>query len=249
MRYTFLLSILTILGLMAVSCRKGELPEENYFGKVEVSLLNLPNTPDIEVRLAGKKLNDDAIVPGASRSFVTLSKDQQQKLEIFKAHTDTLLSDTMINIPSNSTRSLRFAYSKEIGLEGFVTGGDVSPDSIKLQFLNGLGDYYAAYPSMDFQIGNYDFNTGDFVETGLTIKDFSKVKLAPQVFTLPIMDRDGNPLYYYGRFKNTATGEYIPQPNGAGDWFYINSFPSGGVINIIKLYDTDGSVSIEVIEI
>lgn len=246
MRSLFLLFVLAIFGIMVVSCRKGELPDEYYFGKIGVALVGLPNTPDIEVRFNGKKLTD-AIIPGGAGSFEVLSQDG--KLEIFKAHTDSLLADTLINIPPNSTKNFRFAYSEQFGLQGFVAGGEVAADSVKVQFLNTLGDYYDAYPSVDLHLGFFDAVNGGYAETGVVIKNFSKIQLSAEAVTLPISTSDGSPIFYFARLKNAATGEFIPQPSSGTDWFFMTGFFSGGNIHILRFFDTSGDVSIEDIQI
>jgi hypothetical protein len=246
MRSLLLLFILTIACLATiVSCRKGELPDEYYYGKVSVSLVGLPNTPDIEVRFGGKKFSS-TILPGGAGSFEVLS--QEGKLEIFKAHTDSLLADTLITIPPNTERGFRFAYSEAFGLQGFVAGGDVAADSVKIQFLNNLGDYYKAFPSIDLHIGYYDVNVGGFVESGVVIKDFSKVQLSAAV-TLPIKSNDGSTIFYFARVKNASTGEFIVQPSLGSDWFFMTGFDQGGTTQVIRLFDTNGDISIEAIQI
>lgn len=240
----FLLFILAIATLTIVSCRKGELPDEYYYGKVGVSLVGLPNTPDIEVRLAGKKLGGP-IIPGGSGSFEVLSQDGE--LQIFKANTDSLLADTLISIPPNAQRDFRFAYSEAFGLQGFVAGGAVAPDSVRLQFLNNLGDFYDAYPSLDLHIGYYDVNTGGFAETGVVIKGFSKEQLSA-VATLPSLGADGSTIFYFARVKNAATGEFILQPSLGTDWFFMAGF-EGGTTQVLRLYDTSGDIAVEAIQI
>jgi len=256
MRSLFLLFILAVLGLTIISsCRKGELPEEYYFGKIEVSLVALPNTPDIEVHFDGKKLREEPMLPGATANFQLLSREG--KLEIFKANTDTLLADTLISIPPNTGRKFRFAYSEEFGLQGFVAGGDVPADSVKVQFLNNLGAYYDAYPSLDLHIGYRDIVNGGYAETGIVIKDFTKMKLHAQTATLALVwpDGTGTPYRYYARLKNNATGEFIVTPGRSLDWFIITAFDAGGVTDVLKFGNetaetgTDGRVVVEVIQI
>lgn len=235
MRVPFLFLLLLTLILMAGSCRKGDLPEEHYFGKVEISLVELPNTPDISVRFNGKTL-DDTIAPSTSQLFTLLS--QTGKLEIYKTNTDTLLGDTMITILPNTQQNLRFAYSKDFGLQGFVPGGNVAPDSIRVQFLNNLTDYYNAEPSTNLELWVYDLNTGEIKETGMVINGFSNIKLSSDLALLN-QASDGSPVYYIGRLKNTATGEYIMQPGmGTDIWFPpVN----GGSAYVFNLYDEAGA--------
>lgn len=229
---------------MISSCRKGELPDEYYYGKVSVSLVGLPNTPDIEVRLAGKKLGQP-IIPGGSGSFEVLS--QEGELQIFKANTDSLLADTLISLPPNSQKEFRFAYSEAFGLQGFVAGDSVAIDSVTIQFLNNLGDYYAAFPSIDLHIGYYDVVNGGFAESGVIIKDFSKTKLSA-VVTLPALGTDGSTIFYFARIKNAATGEFILQPSLGADWFYMTGF-EGGTTHVLRLFDVSGDISVEDIPI
>jgi len=254
MRSLFLLFILAVLGLTIVSaCRKGELPEEYYFGKIDMALVALPNTPDIEVRFDGNKLREEPMVPGATANFQVRS--QEGKLEIFKANTDTLLADTLISIPPNTGKSFRFAYSQEFGLQGFVAGGDVSADSVKVQFLNNFGAYYDAYPSLDLHIGYRDLVNGGYAETGIVIKDFTKMKLHAQTAVLAVAWPDGAPYRYYGRLKNNATGEFIITPGRTSEWFVVSAFDAGGTTHVLRFNNetaetgTDGRVVMEDIQI
>ncbi|HEY1164502.1 MAG TPA: hypothetical protein VGE90_05025 [Chitinophaga sp.] len=254
MRSLFLLFILAVFGLTTISsCKKGDLPKEYYFGKIEVSLVALPNTPDIEVRFDGKKLREEPMLPGATANFQVLS--QEGKLEIFKANTDTLLADTLISIPPNTGRKFRFAYSEEFGLQGFVAGGNVPADSVRLQFINSFGAYYDAYPSLDLHIGYRDIVNGGYAETGIVIKDFNKKGLHAQTGMVAIAWPDGTPYRYYARLKNNATGEFIVTPGRSIDWFIITAFDAGGVTNVLRFSNetaetgTDGRALVEIIQI
>jgi hypothetical protein len=83
----------------------------------------------------------------------------------------------------------------------------------------------------------------------VVIKNFSKIQLSAEAFTLPISTSDGSPIFYFGRLKNAVTGEFIPQPGSGTDWFFITGFFTGGNIHVLRFYDTSGDVSVEDIQL
>jgi hypothetical protein len=238
MRSLFLV-LLSACFLFTVSCRKGELPEEHYFSKVQVYNLPFPNSPKVDVRFEEEKLG--SIATNFSEIFnLSASKGT---LKIYKAGTDSLLTDTLLTLTANKQQTFRFAYSEELGLNGFVSGGvTVSPDTISFQVLNNLGDFYKAYASISLHICVYNLETGNFDETGYVIDDFNNVKLFGETFTIPYAGADGNPNIYLGRIKDETTGEFILQP-GAGSDFFILPQEYGGASYIFNIQDAAGDIT------
>jgi hypothetical protein len=245
MRSAILLFILATFGLMIASCRKGELPNEYYYGKVSVFLVNLPNTPNIMVRFDGKDLGN-VIVPASSRSYTLPT--QAGKLEIYDAGAGTLVADTMINILANTTQDLRFAYSQDAGIKGFITQTTVSPDSTALQFIHNLDPQY--FPeTLDLYVIFVNNETGNLDETGIVVRGLKKGELNPLLVKLPMNDANGQPITYGVKFKDPATGEYILSP-GSTDPYVFGLPLSNGAFFILDLRDDGfGGVNPVVIEI
>lgn len=245
MRATFLFFVLASISLMVISCRKGELPDEYYYGKVSVFLVNLPNTPSILMRFNGKNLGD-TVVPASSRSFILPS--QEGKLEIFDAKADTLVADTMINVLSNTTQDFRFAYSQDAGIKGFIKQAAVSRDSTAMQFIHKLNQQY--FPeTLDLYVIFVNNQTGTLDETGIVVKGLKKGVLNSMVVALPMNDSSGVPITYGAKFKNTATGEDIFSP-GTSDPYVFGLPLSEGKFYILSLDDDGfGGVNPVVIEL
>jgi len=245
MRATFSFFVLAVLSLMVASCRKGELPEEYYYGKMSVFLVNLPNTPNIMLRFGGKNLGD-TIVPASSRAYTLPS--QAGKLEIYDAGTGSLVADTMINILANTTQDFRFAYSQDAGIKGFIKQTTVAPDSTALQFIHNLDPQY--FPeTLDLYVIFVNNQTGSLDETGIVVKGLKKGELSPQLVTLPMNDATGQPISYGAKFKDPATGEYIFFP-GTTDPYIFGLPLSNGKFFILNLLDDGfGGVNPVVIEI
>lgn len=244
MHYSFLriLFLVTII-LLAGSCKKGELPKEYYYGRLQLSVVPLPNTPSLDVYLNGEKL----AVLEPNGPVTKILPVQKGKLEFYEAGSQELLADTMLNLEANSSVSLRYAYNKDFGLSGFVVGGAVPADSFAVQFMNELSDFYKPYTSVDLEICIYDFNVGWYVPNGEVIENFTATKLSPKRILLPVADADGLSYLYFARMKNNLTGEYIIQPGLGMEFFYLGS-GNGGTNNVLRLEDSGGDVMVTGIE-
>ncbi|HEU4553166.1 MAG TPA: hypothetical protein VFS25_10045 [Chitinophaga sp.] len=229
--FTCLVTIVIVIA--AVSCRKGELPEEHYFGKVAVTLVNLPNTPDLDLYFDGKKLQ--SIAPSNTATEVVLPAGRSGRLEFFKANTDSLLIDSTITISANTAASFRVAYNEEIGLKGFINSASVSPDSVAMQMFETLSDAYYPYTTVDLHIIFVNNQTGNIDETGIVLKNLTKGKLYPDIVKLPVNDESGLPVTYGGRFVDSQTGNVITQPDGFTDLFQLPVTP--GAFYLLNIHD------------
>ncbi|HEY9256390.1 hypothetical protein, partial [Chitinophaga sp.] len=102
--FTLFFSVL----MLAVACRKGDLAEAHYFGKVHIDLMNLPNTPTVMMYFDGKQLDTIKAVGGSS--FV-LPAGGKGKLSAFNAYSKEWLADTLITVAPNGKQQFKFAYS------------------------------------------------------------------------------------------------------------------------------------------
>ncbi|GAA3941822.1 hypothetical protein GCM10022209_41270 [Chitinophaga oryziterrae] len=213
------------------------MPESNYFSRVQVTNIDFPNAPDVDVRFEAKTLGTIA----ASKYETFNLNAGQGRLKIYKANTDTLLADTLVTLTKNTQQSFRFGYSEEFGFKGFVyAGAPISQDTVAFQILNNLGDYYKTY-SIDLHICVFNFDTGNPDETGYVINDFMKTRLSPNTIRLPYAAADGTPYYYLGRLYDRATGTFIVLPSGSDYFLFLQEY--GGAYYIYNVHDDAGDVS------
>lgn len=244
-RLPFLLTVIVFLA----SCRKGEMPEEHYFGKVSITLLNLPNTPRIMMFFDGKQL-DTIRVSGDGSHFI-LPAGKQGKLSAYDAAKQELLADTMIAITANSTQQFRFAYSTELGLKGFIGsggGGSVPVDSVDFQFSNGLSASFYPLEKYDLAFIFADPDTGEILDYPLVLKGWSKGKLSA-VTRLRAVNANGHVYTYAAKLIDPATGQLVLQPDGS-EFFTFGSDNLGGKTQIIPVTnDAAGTISANYIEL
>lgn len=242
-----LLPGLFIVGLAAIlfACADEEGSNEKYYyTSVRVELAALPGASDMEVWFNEEKIGN--VTPGTSGAYSGRVLAGSGTLAVYVKETGRLVADTMLTLTKNDSRSFRIADSPELGIAGWISSEPVSPDSVSVQFLNNLGGYYEAYPALDLHIFYYSSSTGEFLETGWVVEDFSKQTLTQESIKLSYADIDSNPIFYLGKLKNTETGEFLIQPNGS-DWFLLEQTGSGGTAVIYNLTDTDGDVLVTII--
>ncbi|MBC9931250.1 hypothetical protein [Chitinophaga qingshengii] len=222
--------LLVVVALMA-SCRKGELPEEHYVGKVHVTLLNLPNTPKIMMYFDGRQL--DTINPIGGNSFM-VPAGKPGKLSAYDANKHELLADTLINIAANHTQQFRFAYSQDFGLKGFIgegsNGGAVPKDSFDVQFFNKLDASFFPLEKYDLSFIFADPETGDILDYPAVMKGWSRGKLSP-VIRFRATNNNGNEYTFAAKLIDPATGQVIIQPDGS-EFFVFTGAQLGGKTQI-----------------
>jgi hypothetical protein len=211
----FIFSVLTFTTI--ASCRKGNLPEPHYFGKVNVTLMELPGTPKILMYFGDKRL--DTLKPAGNNTSFLLQSGQSGRLKAYDAEKNEFLADTLINILPDSALNLRFVYSKEFGLKTFTgpNGMKIPQDSIYFQVYNGLGTDFYPKEKYTLQVIYLDPATGEIVTTPTAIKDWERGKLNPLVLKFAVkdlLDKDGNPISYAGHLIDPETGNVVTQPDG-----------------------------------
>lgn len=245
-RLPFLLAVIAFLA----SCRKGEMPEEHYFGKVDVTLLNLPNTPKIMMYFDGKQLDTIRAVGDGSHFF--LPAGQKGKLSAYDAGKHELLADTMITIAPNSKQQFRFAYSPELGLKGFVGAGggsSVPVDSFDVQLFNSLTASFYPLEKYDLAFIFADPDSGEILDYPLVLKGWSRGKLSA-VLRLRAVNANGHDYTYAAKLIDPATGEVVLQPDGS-EFFTFGSDKLGGKTEIVSVVNdpTGGYISTSYIDL
>ncbi|HVI44423.1 MAG TPA: hypothetical protein VM802_06125 [Chitinophaga sp.] len=209
------ITLFFFVAVVVVSCRKGDLPEEHYFGKVNVSLLNLPNTPKVMIYFDNKQL--DTISTVGTGSHFVLQAGIKAKLAAYDAVKNELLADTLITILPNAAQDFKFAYSQELGLKGFVSGEGtkVAPDSLFVQLSNKLSATFYPKDKYDLKFIYSDPATGELVESPIVLKGWERGKLSSQILKFRVQDESGNGITYAAKIIDPATGEVVPQPDGS----------------------------------
>ncbi|MBS0027306.1 hypothetical protein ACTJJ0_11880 [Chitinophaga sp. 22321] len=229
--------------VLAISCRKGDLPEEHYFGKVNVTIMNLPNTPKVMMYFDGKQL--DTILTTALGSRFVLQAGQQGKLAAFDAISHEFLADTLITIAPNAVQQFKFAYSPEFGLKGFVSAGGsstVPKDSFDVRLFNNLSKAFYPKEVYDLSFIYLDPISGEILESDVTVKGWGRKQLSP-VMRFKGVASDGSVYTYAAKLRDPATGEIVLQPDGS-EFFVFTGSDLGGKSKITTIFDdNNGAIS------
>lgn len=232
---------LAVLLITAAACRKGDLPEAHYFGKVNVAQVDFEGASSMDVFFAGKKLGE--VPKGSARTFMVEAGVKEQ-LKVFAAGTDKLVGDTVIEIPRNAALSFKLVYNETLGLKGFVGADTVAKDSIRLQLMYNI--------KKDFNPKEVDihlfmkYGRPSVYEELTVLKGVKSGTLAPQIMVLPVFREDGRAFTYAVRLKDVKTGEFLMQEmnpavlKGAYILMDPNADEYRGKYNIAILDDVDG---------
>lgn len=219
----YLLLILTLASLTA--CQKAELIEGKTNGFAQVSILGLPGTPAISIYI--DDIKKDSVDAGVAGNINYLLSAGTHRIIFRNGETDALLGDTLLDVPRENRIPLRFAYSEELGIKGFVPPSKpVHSDSVSVQFTNGLTTLCPDGVVLDAYVYNPDG------EELFVLRDLAKNKLHPDVHIMDENSEDGNPIYYRMQLKNLATGEFLPDERGQ-TFINLSFYMAGGSSQIV----------------
>jgi hypothetical protein len=230
-----LIVLVFVLGLSFIACRKGTLPEEYYFGKVNISQTPMEGSPDLDIYFENEKIG--TVVSTGTISTFTLPANKSGKLSIYKASTDSLVADTAIIISQNASINLKMIYSELLGIKGFLNSDtNVGADSVKLQFTYNFPSSFYNYPEVDLYV--VDIARTD---TAGIVKGLKVGVLNSQTLTL-LHTLDGNGIFYYCLLKDVATGEFIQMKYKNRNYFTLLTGEStfDGHLNIVQITDNGG---------
>jgi hypothetical protein len=210
----FFLFLVMICG---ASCKKGELANERYFGKLQVESSAL-STIDLDAVFMQEKI-------GTLKANVSsgIGKDYPAnvtgKLSIYKSGQTALLADTLISIPKNSAKKFKYIYNESLGINGFLGDIAVPTDSVQIQF--SYTDLSNLYPAVDICI--WRVNGRVYVDDVKVIVSAQTGRFNNTVVTLPCKFIAGGASTTYSiRLKDPVTGNFIS--NGATlNWSLINT--------------------------
>ncbi|MFY0252674.1 hypothetical protein ACDQ55_01850 [Chitinophaga sp. 30R24] len=247
MQKRILLFLYTVV-LFFSACKKGDLPEEYYFGKVQVSGKGFQDSPDLDIFFSGKKIGT-LNTSKASEPFLNITvpaSNTPAKLSAYIANTTTLVADSMITVDKNSNKNFRLIYSESLGLKGFLTTTTVAPDSTKLQFLYNVNKSFNPYPEVDLYI--YTGKGRPLTLTEVTVvKGLKRGVLDSRSIMLPCLDENGAGFAYYFKLKDVKTGEFIVLPTNfqMGAYLLINTNDTEtyGAYSVININDAEGDTA------
>lgn len=230
-----LILLVCVLSLPFIACRKGSLPDEYYFGKVNISEPGVSDAHSLDIYFENEKIG--TILPTGSISTFTFPANKAGKLSIYKESTDSLVADTMITVLQNASVNIRVIYSSALGIKGFLSSdSNIAADSVKLQFMYNFDSPFNAYPEVDLYVLD-----ADRIDTVAVVSGLKNGQLGAKAVTLVHL-KDGNGLIYYCMLKDVATGEFIKQKSKNRNFFSLITGDAAfdGHLSIIQLYDNDG---------
>lgn len=219
-----------LVSLLALaSCAKEtDASKQIFYGKIAVSVSRLQDTTQLEVRYQDKLLGDAPIsYPGTP-----VEAGKTGELAVYIKGTTQKIADTTITINKNELSTYKIAYMPEMGLKGWLNTAPVGADSVGVVIVNNLTDFLAAHPSIDLYICYLDVATLQRVETGIVIPHFENVKQPVSIVLPYYYDKANDPYqsrFYYVKFKDNATGNYITYPPKNRDYFGLNTGEVGSV--------------------
>ncbi|RAJ75661.1 hypothetical protein CLV59_109275 [Chitinophaga dinghuensis] len=231
------LVVIALLSLSIAACRKGELPDEKYFGSVSYSVAQLPGTPIIDVKFNGVLI--DSITNAQTKSTI-MQAGLPGKLSFYKAGSDTLIADTAITILPNKTMDFRIISSATLGVNGILTPASVSPDSLTIQIYLNLSSYYK-YDVVDLQLQYVGTPATTQVDVAL-LKGVKNKQLYSTVLQLLHKNKSTNRAYQYLlTLKDPATGLTIPTPRTPSYFLFASPTYAGNYISYVS--DNNGTLS------
>lgn len=221
----YLFLILALTGITA--CNKGELIEGRTNGFAQVNILSLPGTPVIRIYIDDVK--KDLVDAGIAGNVTYLLSAGKHHFVFKNEETGALLGDTITEVPRENSIPVRFAYSEELGIKGFIPPSKpVHPDSVSVQFTNGLTTLYPSGVVLDGYVYSPDG------EELFVLHDLAKNKLHPDVHIMDENNEDGSPVYYKMQLKNMTTGEFLPDERGQ-TFFGLSFYMSGGSSQVVVI--------------
>lgn len=209
--FTFL-----ILGIAIIAgCRKGELPEEIYFGKVGVKQVKLADAKELDAYFNNEKIG--TIGAEGAVEYFTLRAGLSGKLSIYRAGTDSLVVDTMVTIPKQQQSSFRVIASSSLGAYGFMAEESTGADSCKFKFINSLNPELYPYPELDVYVCNFKSTIKD---TLAIIKGVKQGQMSPVVVNVSHLYQDA-PVILMLKLKDPATGKWITHASATTSQFIL----------------------------
>lgn len=211
--FLYTLLILVVCAALLPSCKKGDLIAGKTNGALTAELLNLPNTPAMEVYFKGVKL--DSLLPGTSVGLspkIIVPAGDSGTLSFKRKGTEEVLIDTVIAVPAEAELNFRLAYSEDLGIKTFLAGGSsVSADSCRIQFFDQLTTTLQP-DEADVDLCGFRYNTNTMDYTQLYVfPSLVKGQLHPMSITLPVAEPDGSNtgIQYSVKLKDRATGNFL----------------------------------------
>jgi hypothetical protein len=234
----FCYSLLALITFTA--CRKGVLPSaEKSYAAVKGELLNLAGTPQLDF-YAEEQFLDTLSPSQLMDGFRMVPADKELRFYIKKHLTQEVLLDTLVTIPRETNQVLRVAYSEDLGLKRFLSGGgEIHADSAELLFYNTLS---TLQPDGVEMIAELEKRTLTDWEQVLIIGPVTKQKMVDGTFRIGLDHEQEGTEFVELRivFRNAATGELImDQANGIQASFGLSDIDDGGKTIIVTIVENN----------
>lgn len=230
---TTTIAFVTTMLLLVGACEKGNPVEDQSLAFLDLHLIDLPGSPALDVYIGNIKLKDSLyayVVPIYPRQL--LLADKPTRITFRKKGVDAILLDTNIVLESGQKRTLRLAFSEELGMKSFLQPSTFGVDSIAFQMYNSLP---TAIQADSLQVNAELFRihpvTGAF-ELLTEFENYHRLKLHPKRMVLPLKENDVE-ITYFLMFKNVKTGAYLTDLTG--DILGLGGFAVGQE-HILKIY-------------
>jgi hypothetical protein len=223
-----------LLVILSGACRKGEPAEEHFFGRFQVTLLNLPGSGKAEVFLGTEKLGE--IVPKASEVLeLLLPAGKSGKLKLVDVASSTLIADTNVVVIPNVKQAFRAGYSETLKIKGFISDVNVPQDSIRVQVLYNIRKSFNNYPEADLHLLNLSME-----ETGIVVKGLKLDDPTPRILTFPRLGEGDFPVGYFCKLVEPKTGKTIVHAGGETFVFIVGVPEYYGHYVFVNINDDQG---------
>ncbi|MBV7531752.1 hypothetical protein [Chitinophaga sp. sic0106] len=191
----------------------------------------------MDVKFEGKLL--DSLTDKISKTAI-LKAGIPGKLAFYKAGTDSLIIDTLVNVLPNSTINLNVLAVPSLGNSTFIDMKPAVKDTLAFMIYLNLSAAYK-YDAVDLQL-QYLKRPSNVITDIATIKNVKNKAFLSEILILPQKLNTGSvSTQYWLTLIDPATGNPITIPN-ANNRFVLSNISTFGNF-IANLYDnTDGTM-------
>jgi hypothetical protein len=203
--------IVLILFIIFVSgCRKGTMPDTSKtFGLMKLELLKLPGTPDLDFYVEDKF--SETVHAGTIASKRVLLEAEKETHVYFKLpRTSTSVFDTVVKIPGQQTSNFRLAFSEDLGMKKFLTGGgDIHPDSVDVMAFDNMDILHPDGVELIAELYREDVLLSGEFKLHYVFGKITKKQMTGNIVRLAFYHPDKKWYQYQIKYKNVATGQYM----------------------------------------
>ncbi|WP_291911490.1 hypothetical protein [Chitinophaga sp. CB10] len=200
--------------------------------------VQLAGTPKMDVKFEGKLL--DSLTDKLGKTAI-LKAGMPGKLAFYKAGTDSLIIDTLVNVQPNTTQTFNVLAVPSLGSSTFIDMKPAVKDTLAFMLYLNLSSAYK-YNTVDLQL-QYLKRSNNTITDIATIKNVKNKAFFSEILILPQKLNTGSvQTQYWLTLIDPATGKPIAIPN-ANNRFVLSNVPTYGNF-IANIYDGDGGTMI-----